>query len=549
MREQEPDPHNTPSSQVKALLDQAETLVISNPDRARRVLMEASTLAENHGLLIERARALLLEGTCDFFQGDHDRAVEGYRKALKICRTLSSSPLEGRVLNALGMSAQQTGEHGTTMECFLESLRVARKLQHETGVLRATSNIGLMHAELGDHRLALTLNLDVLEGARRMGNEVHQAGALANILVACVQLGDLKAALKHAEEGLLQARRQGLRQYEGVMLAHLALTHLESGLLDAAAEQAGAAAQIAGDLGDQDTLSVALGALGQVHLKHQNPNLAEPIFKAALQAAQKAGLRRNERNIHVSLSDCLEHTNPAAALFHLRQAFRLQQDLHQLESSRRAQMAAAHIKVELIEKEAQLQKQRAEQLLQEKHDLERTRKKLEHRVLHDPLTGLANRAHFQQAISELESSSGAPGIHGILFVDLDHFKRVNDTHGHQAGDELLQQVARRLQGCVRATDLVARLGGDEFTVLLRRLPLASDAVRVARKIHQLMNLPFQLGQPALQVSISCSIGVAVAPEDGLDLQDLQSKADHAMYRAKRAGRNGVFDLKGNALLP
>ncbi|HJV25590.1 MAG TPA: diguanylate cyclase [Aromatoleum sp.] len=155
----------------------------------------------------------------------------------------------------------------------------------------------------------------------------------------------------------------------------------------------------------------------------------------------------------------------------------------------------------------------------------------------DGLTGVANRALFrdrlEQAVARARRHS--EGL-ALLFVDLDRFKQVNDTLGHAAGDALLQSVAKRLQGSVRAEDTVARLGGDEFCLILPDLPHRGDATIVAQKILDILDAPHVLGGRAL--AIAASIGIARFPEDGETADELLRNADGAMYRAKEQGRGG-----------
>jgi diguanylate cyclase (GGDEF)-like protein len=154
----------------------------------------------------------------------------------------------------------------------------------------------------------------------------------------------------------------------------------------------------------------------------------------------------------------------------------------------------------------------------------------------DSLTGLANRAlltdRFAQAIVQAQRHSLPLGV---LFIDLDEFKIVNDTLGHAAGDELLKAAADRLKATLRPGDSVARMSGDEFAVLLGELANASDAAIVAQKINAALSEPFHIhGQ---EVLITASIGIATYPADGQDADALLAAADAAMYRAKQSGRN------------
>lgn len=164
-------------------------------------------------------------------------------------------------------------------------------------------------------------------------------------------------------------------------------------------------------------------------------------------------------------------------------------------------------------------------------ELERSRAALHEEATHDPLTGLANRRLFydrlQQAIRRAVRYGGKVGI---LYVDMDRFKDINDRHGHHTGDAVLLEVAQRLLACVRDSDSVARLGGDEFVVLLEGVARRQDCVAAAMKIEQGLARPARFG--ALCLDIDVSIGQALFPDDGGDEDGLMRAADAAMYRVK-----------------
>lgn len=165
----------------------------------------------------------------------------------------------------------------------------------------------------------------------------------------------------------------------------------------------------------------------------------------------------------------------------------------------------------------------------------RSHDELRYRAYHDALTGLPNRAMFMDAFKRtLHRMERNEGVTSLLFIDLDHFKTVNDRLGHETGDLLLQQVALRIQESVRDGDLVARLGGDEFVVMVEG---QDDVQRLAEKILSVLRPDYQLGEHA--VHVTASIGVSCFPQDGTELNGLLSAADLAMYQAKTLGRNGV----------
>jgi diguanylate cyclase (GGDEF)-like protein/PAS domain S-box-containing protein len=185
----------------------------------------------------------------------------------------------------------------------------------------------------------------------------------------------------------------------------------------------------------------------------------------------------------------------------------------------------------------------------DRKDLE---ERLRHDALHDPLTGLANRVllreHLGRALTSLGGGTAPGGGHvrahqhegvGLMFVDLDDFKRVNDSYGHAAGDQILAAVAGRLSGAVRAEDIVARQSGDEFAVLLPRVGSLDEAVATAERILRDLRRPIPLGDQA--VVIAGSLGIAVATEPGTAFDELMIQADAAMYAAKAAGK-GSFEV-------
>lgn len=154
----------------------------------------------------------------------------------------------------------------------------------------------------------------------------------------------------------------------------------------------------------------------------------------------------------------------------------------------------------------------------------------------DTLTGLPNRNMLYEHLrQEMKKTDRSQLPMALVFVDLDYFKEINDTLGHDKGDVLLKQVANRLLSCVRTSDIVARLGGDEFTVILSELRKPADVERTAQEILKKMSTPFQLGEDIAQ--ISSSIGIALYPHDGADADSLMKSADKAMYGAKQKGRN------------
>jgi len=172
---------------------------------------------------------------------------------------------------------------------------------------------------------------------------------------------------------------------------------------------------------------------------------------------------------------------------------------------------------------------------------DRGKEEIHHLAHHDSLTGLPNRALFAIELDRTLTRARRGEKGALLYLDLDHFKRVNDTLGHSMGDKLLCQAADRLRTCVRETDLIARLGGDEFAILQTPLAQPSDAAALARRVVEVLQPPFLVG--GSEVTVGVSIGIATAPDDASDHDQLVKSADLALYAAKGSGRGSYHFYK------
>jgi diguanylate cyclase (GGDEF)-like protein len=177
-----------------------------------------------------------------------------------------------------------------------------------------------------------------------------------------------------------------------------------------------------------------------------------------------------------------------------------------------------------------------ESLKRELTQRKQAEEKLARHAYYDNLTDLPNRrlfrSHLRQALTLARRNQRSLAV---LFVDLDHFKTINDSWGHAVGDRLLQGAAKWLKSCLRASDVVARLGGDEFIILLPEIAQVEDATTVAKKLLSALRKPFRV--EGREIFTSASIGISLYPDDGDDAEILMKKADQAMYCVKQDGRN------------
>ncbi|MBI5748554.1 MAG: diguanylate cyclase [Nitrospinae bacterium] len=166
----------------------------------------------------------------------------------------------------------------------------------------------------------------------------------------------------------------------------------------------------------------------------------------------------------------------------------------------------------------------------------RYEEKIKYQAYHDTLTGLPNRLLFYDRLSvALSNAKRGKGILAVIFLDIDGFKPVNDTFGHDAGDILLQSITKRLMNCIRQGDTVARIGGDEFTLILPQVTQKEEVDEIARRLIDTIKESYLINKHKLY--ITASIGISFYPDDGEDMQTLMKKADIAMYSAKEKGKN------------
>ncbi len=255
--------------------------------------------------------------------------------------------------------------------------------------------------------------------------------------------------------------------------------------------------------------------------------------------ALHAILGYNERELQaLTVSDCThpEDQNQSSTLF--AEVAAGKRDHYQIEKRyvrKDSRIVWAHLTVSLV-RDMDSRPLFVIALIEDITEHKLTEARIEHLAYHDALTGLPNRTLFMDRLGRelLETSRQEQKI-GILFLDLDRFKIINDSLGHKIGDLLLQGVAERLRGCVRSSDTVSRLGGDEFVVLLPLIKHREEVDRVAHSIVEKMQKPFLL--EGKECFVTASVGVSIYPDDGTDVEALMKNSDMAMYHAKEQGRN------------
>ncbi|GGJ53098.1 EAL domain-containing protein [Deinococcus roseus] len=525
----------------------------------------------------------LLEEARLFADEDDEKAAALFEQAAVRARLYRDQETLADALNGMAKLEHKRGDSHSA----LFHLQEAREIRHMLGDLRGEAgllcNIGSLYTDLGNFNTALDylLQAETIAGGN---GDVLSASISTNLARVYDDLNDLTSAEQNYQKALqivrsighpmgeailstnygeFQLRRGRLDQAEQLLCAALDLTARKSFIAAEALRHLGVlyrqrgavqealvafhdAINLARTSEDLDILVEVLINEAETHLQEQHLTLAADVLFEAEELARGSSRKRALARILALSSQVQEQEGRIAqALQTARESHQLESQVLKAEAEQRTRQLATQHELERARTELDQQRSRyeTERLAKEKMERESSErlKELERKALYDALTGLPNRLlladRFRVAL-EHASRTGTRLALGVL--DLNKFKTINDTLGHHVGDELLIEVARRLEPILRAEDTVARTGGDEFVFLIRSITDTEAVLAVARRIMQAFEPMFHLYQHHLHVGPS--IGFAEFPEDALTYQDLFEKADKAMYEAKAKGSG--FELHG-----
>jgi diguanylate cyclase (GGDEF)-like protein len=280
-------------------------------------------------------------------------------------------------------------------------------------------------------------------------------------------------------------------------------------------------------------------ALGRIAMQRGSWDRALQTTRRALELAERYRLRVEEHNCHEMLASIYEHMGDFRASLHHHRRFHALKEarLNDQTQSRLANLRVMH-QVETARKDAEIQRLRSLALEQEVTERRVAQARLEAEASLDPLTGLFNRSHLTVLAAALRSAVNRGLPASLMMFDIDHFKLINDTHGHLAGDRVLVSIARELSHNARKTDVPCRYGGDEFLVLLADMD-SYAAQGVAERLREAVSTtPVPSGEK--QIAVTISVGVAsLGSGEPADLDSLLERVDAALYAAKVAGRDRV----------
>jgi diguanylate cyclase (GGDEF)-like protein len=525
-------------AEAAACMVRAKALYHDGPmARADRLAGEALARLPEDTPPLQRLPYLLLAANIKERAGRLDDAVRLYLQALAIADAAGAAWRRSEVRSALAYTLDQAGQKERARALNQEAIALAREAGDEMALSAAMTTEAILLTNSQDDRAELAALQGAIDHARRAGAKRNETLGLANIADFYLERGEYATALHMSQRALGLARELKMRSSESLALENMGLAliglhRIAEGLKAvheglAIDERMGAITNMAGVHAELGRALEKVGELKQaLQAYRQHRRLSDEVFrqeqqKAILELQESYDNERRRRELEL-----LARQN------RLKEEQLLQRELQQRLWALGAVcgLLTLGVIVLLVQRA-----RRANRLLASANEL------LKAQSERDPLTGLANRRHFQQALRR-----GGDGPAGTVFLlDVDHFKQINDRHGHLVGDTVLVEIARRLRAALREQDLLVRWGGEEFLAVVRALSPEQVEALAQRLLAAVAAAPVVCdGQP---VAVTASIGFATFPLEpagvALSWERAIELVDTAMYLAKAHGRNRAYGVR------
>jgi diguanylate cyclase (GGDEF)-like protein len=485
---------------AESLVNQCEYIF---SDFARVITLASQALAIFEQLEDRRGQSRAMYALCAayWFADDFIQSIESGQRGLKLAQETGDRELEGDLLNNLGLAYKRSGNYELAFSVYAEALAIFHSTSNGLQEGKVLTNLALAYAEQGDYERAL-------EYAR----QYEQAGedhprASGYILFVLGQIYTGRKAFEQALDYLQQA-------------VHFAGEHAEH----------------------EQLAESALQTIGQVYIERQEPDQAIVYLQQGLAIAQAIQSNLYVYRFHELLSQVYENLGDLTqAIFHYKQFHAVKEKVFNDKNTGRRQVLETQHKTEIARREAEIYHLRTVELEQEITERKRLQEELRQQATTDELTQIFNRRHFLFLASiELKRAVRLNHPLSLVLIDLDYFKRINDTYGHIIGDQALLEFAQTFKGNIRTIDVFARFGGDEFALILPETE-SNQTVEVIERVQRaLAEQRPKLGDTTITLSISAGISSLACETDSVD--GLISRADQALYRAKAMGRNSVVVL-------
>lgn len=444
-----------------------------------------------------QSRALYTLCWAHWFADNFVEAIEFGRKAQKLAQETNDLALEADILNNLGLAYKRSGNFDLAYSVYGEALSLYRELGDEMRVSKVLTNMALAYTLAGQHDHALE--------CLTRSKDIDMENPLINGY-RFLALGQIHSSRQQYDEALDNLRR---------------------------------AIQIADEYDFEQLSQTALHSLGQMYLDLHEPDLAIKNLQLALKQAIDIESNLSRFRCHEVLSKIYEEQGDfAQALEHYKQFHSIKESLFNEKNIGRLQFLQIHHEAEIARREIEIHQLRNVELEQEISERIRLQEKLYKQATTDELTGVSNRRHFMElAQTEIGRAKRQQHSLSLALIDLDHFKQINDTYGHSAGDHVLAAFAATCLNNIREIDIFARFGGDEFSLLLPNSDTTQASSIIERIQTALKNKPEKFQGQKIPIRISSGISCFSGKSDSLD--KLLRRADQALYSSKGAGKNRI----------
>ena len=531
-------------TRVDALNAEARSIRRLDYDRLLKLAQEAFDLASEldaagNQYTFGMATALSILAHRSVVLGNSDVGLSEASRALGLLESQAPSEVLGDIYDSVGWAHYCTGDYVEALSHLMTALKIAEAIEDRSMQAYVMDSIANVHSSSGHPEEAIEVQERALAIHRELGDEMGEALVLNNTAYTCMDLGDADTALTCAEAALVYVEGSGRPYLYVGVLDTLSEIHLWMGDLDSAEGYANTSLAIARERGSEPDEADSLMMLGRIAHKRGSLDEAQRAVETALEIDERHRRLVELYRGHALLSEVFDQKGDTrSALSHYKRYHELERVRFSGEAeSRLANLRVEH-QVQSARKDAEIHRLRNLALEREVEERRIAQARLEAQASLDPLTGLFNRAHVAALAEELRMALDRQRPVSVVLFDIDHFKAVNDTHGHLGGDRVLISIARALKESVRESDMPCRYGGDEFLVLLAGMDGQAARAMAERMRAAIAMTPVRHGDA--RISVTVSVGVtSVMPGDPADFGALIERADRALYAAKQAGRDRV----------
>jgi len=532
----------------RALVDQlnAEARAIRRLDyeenrqlaaRALQIASEPNALGQQYAFGMATALSLLAHRNS--MLGEFDLARSQAAQAQELLGTTKPSVVLGDIYDCIGWCHFCLGDYAESLDFLTHALEIAEQIGDRSLQAYELDHIGSVHASSGHADVGLEMQERALAIHRELNDRTGEAFILNNIAYTYLDLGRVDDALESATSALRYAEQGQRPHLQMWVMDTLADVYLHAGDAVGAERCTRRALALAGEHRSTTDGAKCLMTLGRIAALRMDWDEAVDLTEQALALFEQQPWSVERYQCHMLIAEFQEARGDfKEALDHFRRFHELREAKVNNETASRLSSLRMTHQIETARKDLEIHRLRSLALEREVAERRVAQARLEAQASLDSLTGLFNRGHLSVLADSLRLAGNPSGPVSLMMFDIDRFKRVNDTYGHRAGDDVLISVARQLTANARETDVPCRYGGDEFLVLLEGADARSAENAAERLRERIAATPVACGGELIHTTIS--IGVATVTGGGpVDLPDLIERADRALYQAKETGRNKV----------